>query len=105
MTGGSIPMILYLNEMLADAQMIATIPANQISMIKVFSSFAGAQGNGAGGVLAIYTKKGNDLSNALSSSSGIFQYKGYSISKEFYSRRASIANFLYSLRFCLANSL
>ena len=85
MTGGSIPMILYLNEMLADAQMIATIPANQISMIKVFSSFAGAQGNGAGGVLAIYTKKGNDLSNALSSSSGIFQYKGYSISKEFYS--------------------
>jgi hypothetical protein len=85
LTGGPIPMILYLNEMQADAQMIATIPANQISMIKVFSSFVGAQGNGAGGVLAIYTKKGTDLGNTLSSSSGIFQYKGYSINKEFYS--------------------
>ena len=50
-------MILYLNEIETDAGVIATIPGNQIAMVKVFSSFAGASGNGAGGVLAIYTKK------------------------------------------------
>ena len=84
LTGGSIPMIIYLDEMQTDARVIATIPANQISMIKVFSSFAGAAGNGAGGALAIYTKKGADLSNSLSTSGDIFQYNGYSIIKEFY---------------------
>jgi hypothetical protein len=85
LTGGPIPMIIYLDEMQTDARLIATIPANQVSMIKVFSSFVGAEGNGTGGVLAIYTKKGADLSNSLSTSADIFQYNGYSIIKEFYS--------------------
>ncbi len=85
LTGGPIPMVLYLDEMQTDARMIATLPANQVSMIKVFSSFVGTAGNGAGGVLAIYTKKGADLTNSLSTSGDIFQYKGYSVIKEFYS--------------------
>ncbi len=85
LTGGPIPMQIFLNEMLTDARLVATIPANQVSMIKVYSSFVGAEGNGNGGVLAIYTKKGVDLTNALSTSADIFQYKGYSIIKEFYS--------------------
>jgi hypothetical protein len=82
--GGPIPMLVYLDEMQTDARLVATIPANQVSMIKVFSSFVGAEGNGAGGVLAVYTKKGADLSNSLSTSGDIFQYKGYSVIKEFY---------------------
>ncbi len=84
LTGGPIPMIIFLDEIQTDARVIATIPANQISMIKVFSSFVGAAGNGAGGALAIYTKKGADLSNSLSTSGDVFQYNGYSIIKEFY---------------------
>ena len=80
---GPIPMILYLNEIETDAGVIATIPGNQVAMVKVFSSFAGATGNGAGGVMAIYTKKDADIT-ALSSAAAMVKYSGYSIIKEFY---------------------
>jgi len=80
---GPIPMILYLNEIETDASVIATIPANQVAMVKVFSSFAGAVGNGAGGVLAIYTKKDADITS-LAGSAEMLKYKGYSVVKEFY---------------------
>jgi hypothetical protein len=96
LTGGPIPMQIFLNEMLTDARLVATIPANQVSMIKVYSSFVGAEGNGNGGVLAIYTKKGADLTNALSTSADIFQYKGYSIMKEFYSPDYAIVSPIHS---------
>ena len=36
-------------------------------------------------MLAIYTKQQSDLTNSLTTSADIFQYKGYSIIKEFYS--------------------
>lgn len=81
---GGIPMILYLDEMQTDAAMISTIPANQIAMVKVFSSFPGAEGNGANGVLAIYTKKPDDLTSVFSSSTDFFRVNGYSVRKEFY---------------------
>lgn len=77
-------MILYLDEMQTDAAMIATIPANQIAMVKVFSTFPGAEGNGANGVLAIYTKKPDDLTNVFSSSTDFYTVNGYSVKKEFY---------------------
>lgn len=82
---GPIPITLFLDEMQTDANVISSIPANQISMVKVFSSFIGAVGNGAGGVLAVYTKKGSDLYNTMPSSADQINYRGYSISKEFYS--------------------
>jgi hypothetical protein len=53
---GNIPMAIYLNEVQTSTSVIATIPANQIVMLKLFSSFAAAPGGGAGGALAIYTK-------------------------------------------------
>ena len=96
LTGGPIPMQIFLNEILTDARLVATIPANQVSMIKVYSSFVGAEGNGNGGVLAIYTKKGADLTNALSTSADIFQCKGYSIMKEFYSPDYAIVSPIHS---------
>lgn len=82
--GGAIPMALYLNEMQSDSRIISTIPANQVAMIKVYSSFVGAEGNGVGGVVAIYTKQGVDLNNSLMTSADIFPYKGFSVIKEFY---------------------
>jgi hypothetical protein len=81
---GLIPMTLYLDEIETDASFISAIPADQIAMVKVYSSFVGAVGNGAGGALAIYTKKDADLYNSVSPGDRII-YKGYSVIKEFYS--------------------
>ena len=80
---GPIPMIIYLNEIETDATVIASIPPGDIALVKLYSSFPGATGNGAGGVLAIYTKKGVDISRA--SKGDVMNYKGFSIRKEFYS--------------------
>jgi hypothetical protein len=80
-----VPMLLYLNEMRVDASIIAAIRASDISLVKVYSSFVGAAGNGAGGVLSVYTKKGEDTYAKQASSTYQVNYKGYSIRKEFYS--------------------
>jgi hypothetical protein len=81
---GEFPMTIFLNEIPSDADAIATIPAYEIALVKVFSSFVGAPGNAPGGVLAIYTKKDADL-RLLPSSGDVINYRGYSIIKEFYS--------------------
>ena len=54
---GNVPMAIYLNEVQISPTVLATVPAHDIVMIKVFSNFAPAPGGGAGGALAIYTKK------------------------------------------------
>ena len=80
---GNIPMTLYLDEVETDVSYIASIPANQVALVKVYSTFAGASGNGPGGVLAVYTKKGSDYFNS-SSTASFSIYNGYSVLKEFY---------------------
>jgi hypothetical protein len=80
---GLIPMTLYLNEIETDASFISSIPASQVAMVKVFNSFVGSVGNGAGGVLAIYTRKGTDLYNDATITDMV-RYQGYSVMKEFY---------------------
>lgn len=79
---GPIPMIVYLNEVETDASVIATIPPQEIAMVKVFNYFVGAAGNGAGGALAIYTRKEKDIVN--SSRGDFINYNGFSVIKEFY---------------------
>ncbi len=86
---GEFPMTIFLNEIPSDADAIATIPAYEIALVKVFGSFVGVSGNAPGGVLAIYTKKGADLST-LPSSGETINYKGYSVIKEFYSPDYSV---------------
>jgi hypothetical protein len=86
---GLIPMTLYLDEIETDASFISSIPANQVAIVKVYNSFVGAAGNGAGGVLAIYTKKGTDLDNSATITDMI-RYRGYSIIKEFYAPDYSV---------------
>ena len=80
-----VPMMFYLNEVRVDDVSISIIRASDISLIKVYSHFVGAEGNAPGGVLSVYTKKGEDVGKALPA--GAFQviYKGYSVNKEFYS--------------------
>lgn len=86
---GNAPMVLYLDEVETDASFISAIPANQVALVKVFSSFAGALGNAPGGVLAVYTKKGSDDSGT-SGFASLSTYNGYSVVKEFYSPDYSI---------------
>lgn len=81
---GMMPMALYLDEVPTDPSFIAAIPADQIALVKVFSNFAGADGNAPGGVLAIYTKKDADIYNSVSRGDMV-KYQGYSVIKEFYS--------------------
>ena len=77
-------MDIYLNEILTDAGVIATIPAREVAMVKVFDTYVAGAGNSPGGALVIYTKKGEDL-YALEDNGQQLYYQGYSISKEFYS--------------------
>ena len=52
---------IYVDEMRMDPSFLNALSVNDIAMIKVIKSpFAGAIGNGGGGVIAIYTLKGED---------------------------------------------
>jgi hypothetical protein len=78
---------IYLDEMPVDAQTIAGIPMADIAYIKVFRPpFMGAFGGGAGGAIAVYTRKGGDQ---VASSPGkgleMNRVPGYSSFKQFYS--------------------
>ncbi len=76
----------FLNEMPVDAQTISTISVADIAYIKVFRPpFFGAFGGGAGGAIAIYTRKGGD--RAIEPGQGLPRgiITGYSVAKEFYS--------------------
>lgn len=80
---GSGAMTIYLDEVETDASAIENIPANQIALVKVYSTFLGGAGNSQDGAIAIYTKKAEDYKNP-SPASNIKIYNGYSVSKEFY---------------------
>lgn len=79
---GSIPMTVYLNEIETDPTIVATIPATEIAMVKIYSTFTAASGAGAGGALAIYTRKGNDVKN--STRGDVIRYNGFTVVKEFF---------------------
>jgi len=81
---GDIPMTLFLDEIETDASVISTIPASQVALVKVYTSFAGAAGNAPGGMLSIYTKKGEDYANGSGVANQV-PYSGYAVIKEFYS--------------------
>ncbi|HET6993578.1 MAG TPA: hypothetical protein VFI06_01290 [Chitinophagaceae bacterium] len=86
---GEIPMTIFLNEIPSDADALSTIPAYEIALVKVYSTFVGAWGNAPGGVLAVYTKKDADLSS-LPKAGKTITYRGYSIVQEFYSPDYSV---------------
>ena len=52
---------IYIDEMRTDATFLNSLSVNDIAMIKVIKGpFAGAIGNGGGGVIAIYTFRGDE---------------------------------------------
>lgn len=82
---GNQGMDIFLDEILTDASTVAFIPPSQIAMVRVYSNFAGSTGGGAGGALAIYMKKGEDLFASIPSAGEVLRYNGYTVIKEFYS--------------------
>ncbi|NML20652.1 hypothetical protein HHL16_07190 [Pseudoflavitalea sp. G-6-1-2] len=91
---------LFLNEMQIDASAIANTPVADVAYVKVFRPpFFGAFGGGAGGAIAVYTKKGGDMRNTSNVPGGMEKNRmvGYSAAKEFYSPDYSKENALYDV--------
>ena len=83
---GSTPS-LYLNEMQVDASQLQSTSVSDIAFVKVFRPGSGVGfGGGAGGTIAIYTKKGGDERKNDASFKGLDRaiLVGYSPMKQFY---------------------
>jgi hypothetical protein len=77
---------LFLNEVPSDVSGLSSINVNDIAYVKVIRPpFVGAVGGGAGGAIAVYTKKGNDAKPAVGKGLNKSIVTGYSTPKEFYS--------------------
>lgn len=75
----------FLNEINSDVNQLQNINMNDVAMIKVFRPpFFGAMGGGAGGAIAVYTKKGAALNNNFKGLD-FTNIVGYSVIKQFYS--------------------
>jgi hypothetical protein len=75
----------FLNEVTTDVGNLQSVNMNDVAMIKVFRPpFFGAMGGGAGGAIAIYTKKGGS-DNSQVKGLPVAIINGYSVIKEFYS--------------------
>ncbi len=75
----------FLNEFQADAEQIFSINMSDVAYVKVFRPpFFGSFGGGAGGAIAIYTKKGIDATRSIKGLD-FLEWMGYSPRKEFYS--------------------
>ena len=82
----------FLNESQADVSMLQTVNIRDVALIKVFRPpFMGGAGGGAGGAIAIYTKKGAAANSSFTALPFTNIY-GYSAVREFYSPDYSIAN-------------
>jgi hypothetical protein len=82
----------FLNEMNTDVSQLQNTSMNDVAMIKVFRPpFFGASGGGAGGAIAVYTKKG---ASANSNVKGLdfTNLSGYSVIKQFYSPNYETSN-------------
>lgn len=91
---------LFLNEMQVDANMLSSTPVADIAYVKVFRPpFFGAFGGGAGGAIAVYTKKGGEGRSNTNVPGGMERRTmvGYSAPKEFYAPDYSKENALYDV--------
>lgn len=78
---------LFMNEMKMAIDQVQNIPVSNIAYIKVFRPpFFGSMGGGAGGAIAIYTKRGKSTTRNPDNVKGMENtiLGGYSIFKEFY---------------------
>lgn len=86
LTGGPIPVPLFLDEMPATSQQLVSVSMREVAMIKYFpTGFMGNPGIGSTQALVVYTKKGGDAIRITKDFLNAFQYPGYSVVREFYS--------------------
>jgi hypothetical protein len=86
---------LYLNEMQVDAQQLQNTQVTDIAMVKVFRPGSGVGfGGGAGGTIAVYTKKGGDEKRSDGDFKGMDHtvIAGYAVAKDFYSPNYLVAS-------------
>ncbi len=82
---GSTPQ-LYLDEMQTNAAMIENVPVSDVAYVKIFRPpFIGAPGGGAGGAIAIYSRKGGDEDQAQGKGLSNNMVSGYTLIRQFYS--------------------
>ena len=81
--GGAIQMNIFLDEFEVDAAQIATMSISDVALINVYSS--GGLSGGAGGSLAIYTKKGDWSTRNGGVEHQEYLIQGFSPTKEFFS--------------------
>ena len=81
------PTDIYVDEVKADINMATTLNMNDIAYIKVLQPpFFGSFGGGAGGAIAIYTRRGDEVQNNPGVGTWM-QYKlvtGYTLPRQFY---------------------
>lgn len=77
---------LFLDQMPVDESFLSTVNVNDIAYVKVFRPpFLGAIGGGAGGAIAVYSRRGDDARVGPSKSKLPFKIiEGYTVMKEFY---------------------
>jgi hypothetical protein len=76
----------FIDEIQADVEQVQTLSMADIAYVKVLRPpFFGAAGGGAGGAVAIYTRKGGDIKSVGGKGLETKQVAGYTIMKEFYS--------------------
>ena len=76
---------LYLDEMPVDADLLSSIPVNDIAYVKAFRPpFTGGAGGGSGAI-AIYTRKGGDIQNTPGKGLSRNTVMGYTPIRQFYS--------------------
>ncbi len=82
---GSTPQ-LFVDEVTADASMVSSIPVSDVAYIKVLRPpFIGGTGGGAGGAIAIYTRRGDDAKTVGGRGLSSNTVTGYNPIREFYS--------------------
>lgn len=80
----------YLDEVPVDIGTIATVPVTDIALVKVFRPpFMGGFGGG-NGAIAVYTKRGGDVDDALVRGFTKTTVQGYTWTREFYSPDYSV---------------
>ena len=89
---GSTPSF-FLDQVPTDVEMLSSIPVSDVAYIKVFRPpFIGAAGGGAGGAIAIYTRRGSDISSNTGKGLNSNTITSYTPVKEFYSPNYSSFN-------------
>ncbi len=82
---GSIPQ-LYVDEVPTDASLVSSMSVSDVAYIKVMRPpFFGGSGGGAGGAIAIYTRRGDDVKREEGKGLANNKVTGYNGIREFYS--------------------